>query len=156
MEQDKLKFAKNCKIAEEGFKNRKKLLRDFSIACIFPAAFAVFMSIFTSPIILTVLMIEVLLYGSFATYAHLCNRDDINKCGKEYNLTYADYKQMKKSGELERLYKQIEEMQKQEANEMYSQYLDFVKGKTYTSLKTSSIESNEEIQTDDVEINNNF
>ena len=64
---------------------------------------------------------------------------------------------MKKSGELERLYKQIEEMQNQEANEMYSQYLEFVKGKTYSTVKTSSIESNEEIKTDnDIEINNNL
>ena len=80
----------------------------------------------------------------------MCN----NGCKQQF--TYTDYKQMKKSGELERLYKQIEEMQKQEANEMYSQYLDFVKGKTYSTIKTSSIESNEEIQTDDVEINNNL
>ena len=107
------------------------------IAFIFPGVFAIIMSILMNPILLTVLIFEGLLYGSFATYAHLCNRDDINKCGKEYNLTYTDYKQMKKSGELEILYKQIEEMQKQEANEMYSQYLDFVKGKSYTPVKTT-------------------
>jgi len=155
MEQDKLKFAKNCKIAEKGFKNRKKLLKDIGIRFIFPAIFAIIMST-TFPIIWAVFACITALYGSFVFYAHLCNVNDINQCGKEINFTYKDYKQMKKSGELERLYKQIEEMQKQEANEMYSQYLDFVKGKTYTSVKTSSIESNAEIQTDDVEINNNL
>ena len=156
MEKDKLNFVKKCKIAEEGFKNRKKLLKDTGIAFIFPAIFAIIMSI-TFPILWAVFAGITALYSSFIFYAHLCNVNDINQCGKETNFTYTDYKQMKKSGELERLYKQIEEMQKQEANEMYSQYLEFVKGKTYTSVKTSSIESNAEIKTDDdIEINNNL
>ena len=103
MDQNKLKFARNCKRAEIGFKNRKKLLKDSAIAFIFPAIFAIIMSILLNPLLLGVLIFEVLLYGSFATYTHLCNRDDIKKCNVgTTNFTYKDYKQMKKSGELAR------------------------------------------------------
>ena len=155
MEQDKLKFAKNCKRAEIGFKNRKKLLKDAGIAFIFPAIFAIIMSI-TFPIIWAVFACITALYGSFVFYAHLCNVNDINQCGKEINFTYKDYNQMKKSGELVRLYKQIEEMQKQEANEMYSQYLDFVKGKTYTPVKTTDKKVENQYEFVEKENNNNL
>lgn len=148
MEQDKLNFAKNCQRAEIGFKNRKRLLRDFAVTCIFPAGFAIIMSILLNPIILSVVLLEVLLYGSFATYAHLCNCDDIKKCNVgTTNFTYKDYKQMKKSGELDKLYQQIEDIEKQEAKEMYSQYLEFCKGKSYTSVKIDSIDKIEELET---------
>ena len=92
MEQDKLKFAKNCKMAEIGFKNRKKILKDAGIAFTFPAIFAIIMSILLNPILLSVVLFEVLLYGAFATYAHLCNRDDISKCNVgTTNFTYTRF-----------------------------------------------------------------
>ena len=51
----------------------------------------------------------------------------------------------------------IEEMQKQETNEMYQQYLEFVKGKSYTPVKTSSVENNQETENaNEIEINNNL
>ena len=139
MDQNKLKFARNCKRAEIGFKNRKKLLKDSAIAFIFPAIFAIIMSILLNPLLLGVLIFEVLLYGSFATYTHLCNRDDIKKCNVgTTNFTYKDYKQMKKSGELDRLYQQIDEEMQKEAQEMYPQYLEFISGKRYTPVVTTS------------------
>lgn len=158
MDKDKLKFAKNCKMAEIGFKNRKKLLKDAGIAFTFPAIFAIIMSILLNLILLSVVLFEVLLYGAFATYAHLCNRDDISKCNVgTTNFTYKDYKQMKKSGELDKLYQKVEEMNKQEAEENYQRYLEFVNGKTYTPVKTSSVENIQETDKDnEIENNNNL
>lgn len=143
MEQDKLNFARKCKNAEIGFKNRKKLLKDTGIAFIFPAIFAIVMSI-AFPLVLAVLGLEIALYSAFILYAHHCNVNDINHSGEEINFTYKDYKQMKNSGELETLYKQIEEIDKKEAEERYKEYLEFVKFKSYTSVNTSFTEENKE------------
>ena len=65
MEKDKLNFAKNCKRAEKGFKSRKKLLKDAGIAFIFPAIFAIIMSI-TFPVLWAVFACFIALYSSFA------------------------------------------------------------------------------------------
>lgn len=142
MEQDKLNFAKNCKIAEKGFKTRKKMLKDMAIAFAVPGLFVIILST-VFPIVLTILAFEVLLYGSFATYAHLCNCEDIKKCNVETtNFTYKDYKQMKKSGELVRLYQQIEEIKNKQSEEMYSHYSEFIKNNINTTIKTSSFKNN--------------
>ena len=157
MEQDKLNFAKNCKYTETGFKSRKKLLKRMGISFIFPAIVAICMSI-VYPVFLGIVFFEVLLYGSFATYAHMCNRDDINECNVgSTNFTYKDYKEMKKSGELDKLYQHIEELNKKEAEKNYQQYLRFVEGKSYTPVKTLFVEKNQDTKdNNDVEINNNL
>ena len=158
MEKDKLQFAKNYEKIKDKLRFRKKIMIDMGIAFIFPTIFIGIMAM-SFPIILFLLVFEGLMYGTFAGYAHLCNRVDIDNCNKgcEKQFTYKEFKQMKKSGELENLYKQIKEMDKKEAEETYSQYLEFVKGKTYSPVKSSSVENNEEIETNkDEEINNNL
>lgn len=148
MEQDKLNFAKNYRKADTKIKNRKKLMKDLRISFIMPGIFVSILAIM-KPIFLLFLLFEGVLYGTFAGYAHLYNRNDIDNCnvGNKNRIKYADYKEMKKSGELDKLIQQINEEEKQEAEKMYKEYLEFVKGKSYTSINTSFTEEEKQADT---------
>ena len=158
MEKDKLNFAKNCRRIEEDIKNRKKNVKGLALSLGIPFIFAILYSILNPWVAILYFIFASALFGIVCVTAHYYNRRDIDNCNiKNANqFTYTDYKQMKKSGELERLYKQIEEMQNQEATEMYSQYLDFVKGKTYTPVKTTDKKIENQYEFVEKENNNNL
>ena len=139
---DKIKFAKNFRTKQEMFIKIHKSQKELSIGATCLAAVSIAFSII-NPLFLFTLLIEgvvVLPLVGFSQYRkHEIVKECSNDCGNP--ISYKDFKQMLKSGELENLIQQVRVNEQQEFNEQYkNEFIDVVeKSKPYSGPSTSWI-----------------
>lgn len=147
---DKIKFAKNFRTKQKLFNKINKTQKELSIGAVIPAAVATAFSII-NPLFLFTLLIEGVVVLPLVGFSQYRKHEIVKECNNNSGLpiTYKDFKQMLKSGELENLIQQVKVNEQQEFNEQYKNaFIDVVeKSKPYSINPTtkSTVTSNNSI-----------
>lgn len=145
---DKIKFAKNFRTKQDMFNNINKLQKGTIIAVGVPAVVSTALSII-NPLFLITLLIDGVIGLPLIGFSQYRKHEIVRECrnGCENPISYKEFKQMSKSGELEKLIQQVRIEEQQEFNEQYKQaFIDVVeKAKPYSirsTTKSTAISNN--------------